>query len=1174
MNAVRRLAALCLCAAALVRAPPAARGADAAEDAAGSGGSSTAAEVPVDDGAAATADGVLATDAEAAQDAGAPDYAPGSLERETLPLDIRTASFLELAAWCRSLGISDAGTRTELERRLFDKYGIPYRSSTGSDAGSTASDAEGGAVLPSSSPRAGVGTGGGGSTSGQAAGATVTIESAQGVEYFTLEVSSEEYARFRGGVVISFVDGADRNTIQAGELLYNRTRGTISAKGGVVYTRESSGSVERFVGESLSVHTDDWTGVFMDGSSDLSKKSADQGYRFSGALISRSAEGVTVLDGAVVTTAQSGDEDADPYWSLSASKIWLLPGSEWAVANAVLRVGEVPIFYLPFFYLPGDEALFHPVVGYRSREGFFVQTTTYLIGQPKKQESDSSILSILDVGGESARKRDGLFLRKTGEAAAEDGGTTLSLLFDAYSDLGAYLGLDFGQKKVGPLGETSISAGVAASRDLYYDSSTGYYSPFDSSGATNWNSSVLFGVELPLRYRLAASSSLNFSGGSLSLSLPIYSDSFVDRDFLDRSESMDWLGAVTGSDSTSSSTPSLVTSFLWKASFSLTPELSGVKPYLSNLSVSSAYSSLAFSSKILSSYSDTDYSPEDRFFYPSKLTLLSLAATLSGTPVGGSAAAAEKAKAGATDATAGLRSPWPAAAEADRPASVEGGKFTLPSLSQTFTPQLGSSGTKFSLSYSLSPSVVAEAPFLSSGWSDSTEVDWSSFSSLAVAATGTGSTTAKLASSDDAYSAAFTLTGNTKWSAYPYLNEEDSSYDTVAEREAKVEDAYTATYFKTTGSADLTAKPFSSNSPLASSSFEYKATALIAKSVFDGTASDPDWNIVYGDWSEDSFQTHSLSAAFKASIRDQAESLTFTAQLPPLDSTLQIASSVQAGPTTTAFSFKATDLDDTPSADPISFSETITLGNSSTLKAQTVYDPEEPGFTTFSTSLALGDFSVSFSAKESSSYSFDTTEGWVADTDSEAFRPQRLDLSWTPKQDQRRAWKNRVVFSGSASSALKLDFLRFTESSFTFAADFSLKVNEFLDLSFSSSSQNAQVYKYLLGLPLFTLPDSVLADFSGERNVFVDLLKSFNFWNDADRRSSGFKLKALSFGAVHYLGDWTATLDYSVSPYLDTDSSPPVYRFSDEISFTVQWTPVKEFKTGFTKDSDGFDFES
>ena len=50
---------------------------------------------------------------------------PFSPELSFIEMDIRTSSLMELAAWCRELGLNDGGSRDALAARLRAHYGIP-----------------------------------------------------------------------------------------------------------------------------------------------------------------------------------------------------------------------------------------------------------------------------------------------------------------------------------------------------------------------------------------------------------------------------------------------------------------------------------------------------------------------------------------------------------------------------------------------------------------------------------------------------------------------------------------------------------------------------------------------------------------------------------------------------------------------------------------------------------------------------------------------------------------------------------------------------------------------------------------------------------------------------------------------------------------------------------------
>jgi lipopolysaccharide assembly outer membrane protein LptD (OstA) len=388
-------------------------------------------------------------------------------------MDIRTSTLLELAEWCRSLGLSEGGSKQELDLRLREHYGIGAEEKT----------------IPLAN----------GETGEQK---TIIIESARSTEYFTLEVVNEDYARLEGNVIVSLKDEDAVHRIQAWEIVYNRTRNTMTAKGNVEYKKESGDSIETFKGDSLTINLDTFAGIFTGGASERSTANSGSSedeqstaYRFEGNVISRSEDGVTILQDAIVTNGKNEEN----YWSIKASKIWLLPGSDFAIFNAILKVGEIPILYIPFFFLPADEIIFHPVIGTRTREGYFFQTTTYILGRPKASETEEkSTTSIFGNSSDMEKTRNGLFLRSTGQKSRDPNDTRLSILFDAYANLGLYLGTELELPDLGILDNLNLSFGLGFTRDIY-EFSPEWYTPFapDFNGESNWNWSKLFAEEIP-----------------------------------------------------------------------------------------------------------------------------------------------------------------------------------------------------------------------------------------------------------------------------------------------------------------------------------------------------------------------------------------------------------------------------------------------------------------------------------------------------------------------------------------------------------------------------------------------------------------------------------------------------------------------------------------------------
>ena len=117
-----------------------------------------------------------------------------------------------------------------------------------------------------------------------------------------------------------------------------------------------------------------------------------------------------------------------------------------------------------------------------------------------------------------------------------------------------------------------------------------------------------------------------------------------------------------------------------------------------------------------------------------------------------------------------------------------------------------------------------------------------------------------------------------------------------------------------------------------------------------------------------------------------------------------------------------------------------------------------------------------------------------------------------------------------------------------------------MDLSLSATSENAVVFRYLKNIPGMEEYTKMYID-GPQNNLFLDLVDSFNFFDNSKRQRSGFKMKRFNLTAVHHLGDWNATFDIAMSPYLDPASNPPKYDINAEIKFLVEWSAISEIKT-------------
>ena len=265
-----------------------------------------------------------------------PEEDSAALENRVMALDLRTATYFELAAWCNRLGLSTQGSRSELQRRLEQYYEIPPQQV---EQEKETNETE------------------------------IEIESADRSRYYDLEEPPEQYLEFLGSVVLVMFDDESGSVhrISADKIIFNQETNSLTATGNLRYVLEQEESPETFTGEGLTVNLDDWQGVFIRGTSKTERTVEEEELTFfyTGNTIYRLADDTIIMKEGNITSSESDE----PYYHIDADRIWVLGPGEWALQNAVLYVGRVPVFYFPFFFYPGNELRMHPATGYRDIEG-------------------------------------------------------------------------------------------------------------------------------------------------------------------------------------------------------------------------------------------------------------------------------------------------------------------------------------------------------------------------------------------------------------------------------------------------------------------------------------------------------------------------------------------------------------------------------------------------------------------------------------------------------------------------------------------------------------------------------------------------------------------------------------------------------------------------------------
>jgi len=1081
-----------------------------------------------------------------------------SPETRRIEMELKTSTLSELAAWCRTLKLSEGGTKEEIIKRLREYFNLAE-------------------PKPQENEKT----------------KTITIESAQSTEYFTVDVTDEDYARLKGGVKLRLKDGDKVHNISADEILFNRTRNIITASGNVKYERVESDKTETFRGNSITVNIDNWSSVFIDGKSTM--EDGGSSYLFSGSVIYRSDQDVTILRKATIS---SGLDD-NAYWSISSSRLWLLPGSDFAIFNAVLKVGEIPVLYIPFFYFPGDDMVFHPVIGYRSREGGFIQTTTYIIGQPKASSSESSLTKIIGNSNNNEKELQGLFLRNTSRPVKDANSISLKALFDYYVNLGAFAGLELTTPKTGILNQLDFNFGLGFTRTVY-NTSFGFspYAP-NYDGTFDINKSNFLSMNVPFRYRMKFSSGITMKYGGLSWDIPYYSDPYVDSDFNKRAESMDWMNMIQqGAAFDATSTENEQSPYTWQLSGNFSPSLPILSPFISTISISSISTSLKFMT-LIDNVQTNNYSPSRKFFAPDKYIIYSVSGSVSGSPVKFGETQSNKNKTTENktqdetedDPFNGIGvpiSPWSKdGANVDKSTSSE--ILVPPALSQSFT--LPSDGrTKIVLDYSISPAASSELQFMYKDFNDKNllwntyeDVDWSKSESILTNITGRTDLNFRIDHSSGLYSNVFNLAGSGSWREFSYINKEkftDPATGIVDEDAMgkKFKEQYSQTNYTSSLTYTGSVKPFLSNSIFSQTNFQYivKGTVVKSKRFSGGDKAElsPQWfSWVKENLNEDSpgLTVQRLTANLIANIFDKDQTISASAELPPLDGLVTANATFKVWITETFFGYRMErpETEEEWKIKPFEIRETLRFGNAGSFINYLTFTPEEDNKLTYlSSSLTLWNFKANYIMTwiQKSVFKPDNEasphEGGKWETEGDkSLLPKDLSFSYNRVSTVKKYFNNRLDISYSIDTKLKFDLQEHTNSSFDLTLTFNTLITNFLKLSISATSQNAVIFRYFKGVPGMEEYTKMYPE-GEQNNFFIDLFDSFNFFDEAKRRRSGFKMQKFDLKLEHYLGDWTAKFEINMYPFQKTTSGAVTeIKIVSDISFFLQWTPIMEIKS-------------
>jgi len=1109
-------------------------------------------------------------DAGQEDDTSPPEEEEPDLRTRTRARDIQTATYYELVSWAERLSLATEGTRAELAERVAEHYDVELPDAPAEDL----------------------------------EGREVTIESAQDLQYFTLEDIEEDYVRLVGGVSVVLED-AQRDgvhRIQADELLLNRTEELLSASGNVEYVIERADDTERFRGESLSVELDDWSGSFLRGVSRRTREvdGEDIDFRFSGRHISRSPDDVVVLEDGRITSSEMDP----PSYYIRADRIWVMDDGDWGLERGSLHVGRVPMLYFPYFFHPGRRMIFHPAIGSRDRMGTYLQTTYYIAGRREDEDEPLSFLQMTEVDEETPLEREGLFLRSAPEREKEPDEDTIRILGDVYTALGLHLGADLDLAPRDPLGATRWRLGLAATRLRYADPlttdrATTFFVGDDGEVGEHWSPSMLPGARVPFRFYSDLSTELRElpGGTTITVGLPVYSDRYIERDLFDRAEHIDW-GGLTGLSDSPEEPPGVRNRKAWDARARVSPRVDQLEPWVGRVSISPPIAaSLAWRYRNVEDppgyVAEAIDPPDGSFFYPDQFTLPSVRGRITGTlleppkpepfeprevpddpelrpprsPESGATAAERQETAAARDRNQLKRDgagEEPEVRLPERPGDVSVVDPTYP--------------WAYGIDYALRPRLDLEGWFDDDQWREPGDVDfgvrnWRSLRDL---------------SGEISYHAGFDgpfLTADGSSLGFAHRRRRAFAFAEGVSPEEEEElrrRAAQADSVELDNTLALSTKPLGGVERLAESQVSYRLSKNLYEQSFEELDDElePTYQEDWFRWDDEMVTEHRIDPALRVSLLGATQSLSTRADLPPLDERVTAALRLVTGPLTSELSTGFRGSPPEREYDPLRLRQDLEVTPNVSLGGSVDYEWEEEEVvavagdadawflsgqveaerleeeanelyvTRVSGQARTGGFLAALNMGRREGVTFEgAEEGWVRDGEPR-LQPESADVSYSLEVEPDPMWRGRIRHELALESSLDVDFLRFTESSWDLEVDYALSIHRFLDLRLTTTSRNNAIYRYVPRLAEEIGVEPV--------NPLSDLIRSFAFFSPEDRRASAFNLHQFSIDLIQDLGEWDLEIGYRGEPRERTVNDVREYEWGSSLDIRVAWRPIPE----------------
>jgi len=1028
---------------------------------------------------------------------------------------LETATLEELQALARESGLSDSGNVSALITRLKSHYGISERSSA---EGSSEGDDSDSSML-------------------------VTIESAKSTRSIQVVEKDGQELMLEGEVLLR-IEQKDKNTehlIYADRIVFSRLTDQVSAYGNIHYIKKENGEEESFYGDSLTFLMQGWKGIIFNALSQREDEQEDQTveFFFQGNQFKSSGNDTFVMEKGRIS---SGDPE-ELYYHIRARKIWILGPQEWGLLSGVFYIGRVPLLYMPLYYRPGNEMIINPVMGYRDREGTVIQTTFYLSGR-KESDNQSFFNAGIVTDDEYELTREGLYLFKGEKLENQNvNKNVLKVMFDWYSRMGYYGGIYGYNKNENRTLEFRTGAGLSRSignnGEIYFPDST-------EALETRPNKSYFYGLEIPFRWELEFS----VKWSHLNVSMEYLTDSSFRRDFHQRKESFDWLNWLMEERKQDYTEDSLTTSLLWSVNYKNNFRIKSWQPYLNKMDINELSLNLYFSQDVDAALKIEDpYNPTVNYFYPNNITPR-VALSSSGTLLSKSFPVQEE-----LNSTSGeVPVPFIGGETQD---SVMDRDYEYPVDLQNSLPLPAAEKSSLSLSWKLDPKWSMNTPFLSENWESAEDIDMKlDFAEFLTDIRGS------LNYQYNVLNQFLVFSGQNQFSSQ-YKDYKDLSNNLGELNEELILNENLFNDLNWQNNLTFQIYPLKYTEDFSSTSLSYKFNNKIYTWGWD--SAEEKYRSEWFNFNDEMIELsqYSVNTVYQPVSNFRAQ-CSFTGEnYPDRDRNKQdinASLNFSYGPFIQDFKQSANwrpEEDWTigmfTSNSKLSFwNNFILLNNNLSIDM----DKNELSFNTLQ--FTIWKLNLAANWKNSPVYEWDNIN-YYWDQVGEEFHLETLSANLNVNEELPLFWKNRISQKIQTTLNWNINMNQVNNNKLSFKLGYTLGIYEFMDLSFNVTSSNNSMFLYFerfrneLGI-------------EEDRSMLQDLLNSFAFFNKNQqlRKDSFFNMQTINIKATHYMGNWTAFLEYTGKP----DVKSGVTEWDSTFSFLVQWIPINSIKSKIEMDED------